>query len=1434
MPGVASARDLALMPMPSKLERGSGALAIDGHFRIAFAAPPPARLDRAARRFLTQLARETGIPLSSGYAGTASAATLWNTRKTDPARAAAHDGGSATLGARDVPVALLITCRQTTDSPDALGDSEAYRLEVTPQRARLTSPTVIGAMRGLQTFLQLVSLEGNGFSVPAVSIDDAPRFPWRGLLIDVTSHFMPAPVIERTLDAMEAVKLNVFHWHLTDDQGFRVESKVFPKLHTLGAGGDYYTQNEIRHLINYARDRGIRIVPEFDMPGHCATWLIGYPELASAPGPYSIIHTFGIYDPALDPTREPVYAFLDKLIGEMAALFPDRYFHIGGDEVTGKHWKENAAIQAFIRQHNLKDEAGLQAYFNRRVLAIVNKHGKTMMGWDEVLHPDLPKDVVVQSWRDNTSLAAAVKSGYRGLLSYGYYLDHLESAGKYYSVDPLGGPAANLPADAAARILGGEACMWTEFISPETIDSRIWPKTAAIAERFWSPASLTAVPAMYERLEEISRRLDFRGVRHNLNVDPMLGRIAPRAPLEALRTLAAALDPLGIDGRETARRYAQDTPLNRMVDAARGDSAEVRSVNPRTPAAARATLIRWRDNHQRLAPYFASSPMLREVEGLSADLETLGKMGLQALDYLPSRNAPSGWARERFALLDGMEKPRAEVVLAAVRPIRALLAAAGGAPSAPADWARATIVIRTGALPPAERTAATVLAEELEKRTGLRLPVSTAMPAQGPAIALTSTGAGTGAEGYHLQLDQRNPTAPVLWVRGADPRGVLFGVGALLRTLDWAPGRLTLPATLDVASAPAYPIRGHQLGYRNTANSYDAWTVAEYEQYIRELAFFGVNSIENIPFHDGRPSPVMKVDRREMNRAISEICARYGLDYWVWVPADFDLKDSARRARMLSGYQELFRDSPTLTGIFFPGGDPGSNPPDLVLPFLEDVAKLMRPVHPQAKIWLSLQWFNKEQVDAIYQYIERTSPEWLGGLVAGPSSPPIAETRRRLPGRYRLRLYPDITHNKLSQYEVPWWDQAYALTLGREAINPRPAEYAIIHNWFAPWSDGFISYSDGAHDDVNKAIWSSLAWDPKRAVRDILTDYARVFFRPDLAVAAADGILALEKNWRGPLGDNGAVESTLLLWKRLEGKAPRLEANWRWQMCLLRANYDAYVRRRLLRETGLEQRANAILAEADKLGSEEAISEADAILNRAVAQPESPEIRARISELCDRLFHSIGLQTSVEKYFASGEERGAILDFVDYPLNNRWWLEDEFKKVRALPSETEKCRRLQALAAWEHPGPGSFYDSVGNFAKSPHVIRSDIDSREPGAVRESNVTFWWWDQGKSRARLSWQATMWPRRMVYEGLDPAATYVVRTSGYGQCPLRIDGARATPTLDGREMGEFKEFPVPAEALKDRELILTFDRPENEERLNWRRQSRLAEVWLLRVRK
>ena len=751
----------------------------------------------------------------------------------------------------------------------------------------------------------------------------------------------------------------------------------------------------------------------------------------------------------------------------------------------------------------------------------------------------------------------------------------------------------------------------------------------------------------------------------------------------------------------------------------------------------------------------------------------------------------------------------------------------------------AVLVVRPGDVAPAESAAATVLVEEFEKRTGSHLETVTTWPTDKTVIALSTEAAWgrelpqpleTRPEGYRLKVDG---PANTVWVIGADPRGVLFGVGALLRKLDWEDGAASLPDTLDIRTAPAYPIRGHQLGFRTQANSWDAWTVEQFDQYIRELTFFGLNSVENIPFQDERPTAVMKVDRVEMNRAMSRICARYGIDYWVWTPADYDLKDPEARAKALDDHEVFYKDCETLSGVFFPGGDPGDNPAKLVIPFLEDIAARLLPIHPAARVWLSLQHFNREEIEYVIDYIKTEKPKWLGGLVAGPSAPPVPITRNILPKEYQYRLYPDITHNKICQYPVPWWDQAYALTLGREAINPRPSHYAYIHNWFAPYSDGFITYSDGVHDDVNKTIFSGLGWDPNADIREILTDYSRVFFDPRVARGATDGILALEKNWEGPLKDNGAVEGTLLQWQGLEKTVPQLESNWRWQMCLVRANYDAYIRHRLLNETRLEQEANALLRQAENLGSDTAMAQASMQLSQAIEAPVSPELRARIVDLSDKLYHSIGLQSSVAKYHASGAERGAFLDFVDYPMNNRWWLEDEFKKVAQLGTEAQKAHRLMEIATWSSPPAGSYYDDVGNPANSPHVKRSRFVFTEPGEEAHPEPILWWWDEGQSRARLSWQVTMnYPEAVVYEGLDPEARYTVRCSGYGKFLLRIDGEAVfgdSPESSG--MGEYQDFEVPAKCLEDRKVELTWERPTDEGHLNWRQHSRLAEVWLLK---
>ncbi len=759
------------------------------------------------------------------------------------------------------------------------------------------------------------------------------------------------------------------------------------------------------------------------------------------------------------------------------------------------------------------------------------------------------------------------------------------------------------------------------------------------------------------------------------------------------------------------------------------------------------------------------------------------------------------------------------------------------------DLTRATVVVRGNAAPLVERTAATVLVEEVEKRTGIKWPIATKWPKAGPAVAIVSgknpTLDGRAApkndlpdkpEGYTVKTIADDRGHPTVWIVGTDPNGAFYGVGKLLRTLNWSRGSINLDRPLNAAAAPQHTIRGHQLGYRNKSNSYDAWDPARYDQYIRELALFGANAVENIPWQDD-DGPLMPVSRREMNLRLSEICKKYGVAYWVWTPATIDLSNAKKRAELLADHAELYRECAQIDSIFFPGGDPGNNPPQLVMPFLEEVAKLLQKHHPQAQVWLSMQKFEQDEVDFVFEWLNEHNPQWFGGLVGGPSSQPLPVLRARLPKKYRLRDYPDITHTVRSQYQSVWLDPAFAYTSGREGTNPEPVYYSTIFRAYDQYTDGFISYSDGMHDDVNKTVWSTLGWNPDTDVRQTLLEYCRFFFGPELAERATDGIYALEKNWSGSLRDNGGVEATLALWTALEEQAPQLKDNWRWQLCLLKANYDAYIRARLIHESDLEEQANRALAEAKQIGADAAMDRALKILAKADTDKPRHELRAKILDLCDRLFHSIGYQSSVPKYQANNTQRSAVLDFVDHPLNNRWWYEDQIAEIRRLKSKPEKLARLETIRTWESPGNGSFYDDIGNVAKSPHVIRGEVLTTDPRMRRNPNPGFMWWDGGMTRVRQSWISYIdWPLGLRYEGLDPTAQYTVRTTGYGQCLLRVNGRRVKPTLDGKGIGEIKEFPLDPKLYADGKIILTFDVP-HEPGVNWRRTSRLTEVWLLK---
>jgi hexosaminidase len=652
-----------LMPQTSQLSAQEGRLGITSSFTAAANHFRDARLNAAIARSLDRIKFKTALLIPT---------------------ALANDAASATL---------VVDVDGAGEATQSIDEDESYSLEVTPSGAHLHASTVVGAMRGLETLLQLVQSDATGYFVPAVSIHDAPRFRWRGLMIDCGRHFMPVDVLKRNIDGMASVKLNVFHWHLSEDQGFRMESKAFPKLTGLGSDGLFYTQEQAREIVAYARERGIRVVPEFDMPGHSSAWFVGYPDLASGPGPFHIEREFGVFDPVMDPTRESTYKFLDTFIGEMAAVFPDHFFHIGGDENNGVEWKANPHIQSFIREHNLKDTAALQNYFNQRLLKIVEKHGKQMIGWDEILTPDLPKDVMVQSWRGFDSLAAGAKNGYRGILSAGYYLNHKNNAETHYAVDPL--PAASsLTSEEQARILGGEACMWTEQTGPHTLDSRIWPRAAAIAERLWSPRSVGSVDDMYRRLAVESLRLEALGLTHVSQRDTSLRRLAGTDQIGALQTFASVLEPVTFDDQAHLQHPNQLTPLNHLADTLPPDPPSrhsfellVRSYlqDPAARKPEEAELVSdfnsWIGSEPGVVQLMTASPQLAEAKPRAHQLAELGTTGLEAVSYLSSGlPAGAGWKAGKLAILDEAQKPQALVRFTVLKPLRDLVNAVPEAP----------------------------------------------------------------------------------------------------------------------------------------------------------------------------------------------------------------------------------------------------------------------------------------------------------------------------------------------------------------------------------------------------------------------------------------------------------------------------------------------------------------------------------------------------------------------------------------------------------------------------------------------------------------------------------------------------------------------------------------------------------------------------------
>jgi hexosaminidase len=651
-----SGQQLNLMPWPAHISRQQGSLVLTGVPRIQITGGDE-RVHHALKRFIHQLSVQTGVPFDRNF-GTPS----------------------------DVPL-FEIQCTSPGLKVQALGEDESYHLSVRQAGIELTAPNPLGIMHGLQTLLQLVQAGVSGWIIPNVQIDDAPRFQWRGLMIDVSRHFMPLSALERNIDGLAAVKLNVLHLHLSDDEGFRVQSKKCPHLTEHASDGLYYSQDQIRQLIAYARDRGIRIVPEFEVPGHAVSWLVAYPQLSSGPAPTGLVRSQrDQLRPPLDPTSKETYKIIDKVFGEMERLFPDAYFHIGGDEVDGKYWNQDPKIQAWMHAHSIDNAHDLQTHFTLGVQKIVAKHGKHVEGWDEILDGKLHKNSLIQSWRGADSLANSARLGYKTVLSAGYYLDLMHSASDHYAVDPLGGPSALLTPAEQANIIGGEACQWTEYVTPEILDNRLWPRLGAIAERLWSPASVTDGNSMYRRLTVLSRNLQWLGLQQEINTRTMLGRIAGEdMPMPLLETLAQAVEPVKDYNRETTQVYNVEQPLNQLVDAISPESNTARTINalakqallnPSVRPELRKWFTKWSRNDAQIEPYLSNSFLRVRLIPLSQQLAALGDLGLAALNNIQSGRPISPEEKQKeLGMLKSIASPHAEMFIVVTPSVRCLIEA---------------------------------------------------------------------------------------------------------------------------------------------------------------------------------------------------------------------------------------------------------------------------------------------------------------------------------------------------------------------------------------------------------------------------------------------------------------------------------------------------------------------------------------------------------------------------------------------------------------------------------------------------------------------------------------------------------------------------------------------------------------------------------------
>ncbi|RTZ05019.1 beta-N-acetylhexosaminidase [Flavobacterium sp. GSP6] len=552
---------LNLMPWPQNIKLTAGTFALSKKFKVNITGNPNPRIFIGATNFLRRLDGRTGLFLEQSF--------LTEVNESPEAE-------------------LQINC--VRNGKIEINEDESYELKIASNQITINATSDLGALHGLETLLQLLQNNSTSFYFPVVEISDSPRFTWRGLMIDAARHFQPVDVIKRNLDAMASMKMNVFHWHLADDQGWRIELKNHPKLTELASDGNFYTQEEIKNIVKYADERGILVIPEIDVPGHASALLTAYPEIGSKVGEgeitYEVQRNSGIFNATLDPINPKTYEVLSSIFDEVCPLFPSSYFHIGGDENNGKEWNANPAIQQFKKDNNLASNHDLQTYFNMKLIPILKKYNKKLMGWEEIMTENMSKDAIIHAWRGTNegqeaggALIKAAKSGYNTVLSNGYYIDLMLGIESHYLNDPIPKKIILSPEE-KARVLGGEAAMWSELVTPLNIDSRIWPRTAAIAERLWSDESVTDMNSLRKRLKTISFRLEELGIDHIRNKEVILRNISNNQDTRALNDFSNLCEPLKNYKRNGGgKKYRMHSPLTLFADACNADASEALDFN---------------------------------------------------------------------------------------------------------------------------------------------------------------------------------------------------------------------------------------------------------------------------------------------------------------------------------------------------------------------------------------------------------------------------------------------------------------------------------------------------------------------------------------------------------------------------------------------------------------------------------------------------------------------------------------------------------------------------------------------------------------------------------------------------------------------------------------------------------------------------------------